>query len=93
MYNIIPCIVVYSVSNLFCLYTCSHTFVYRHIIILLICATRLSFTEVMSIPELRENPFRLRICEVFASSGRGIGFEDFLDLCSVFSEGLQSLTD
>ena len=48
---------------------------------------RLSFTEIMSIPELRENPFRLRICEVFASSGRGIGFEDFLDMCSVFSEG------
>ncbi|XP_026474848.1 calcium and integrin-binding family member 2 [Ctenocephalides felis] len=38
------------------------------------------------LPELRENPFKTRICEVFSSDGAGdLSFEDFLDLLSVFS--------
>ena len=48
--------------------------------------TRLSFEEVQMIPELRVNPFRDRICEVFSTDGYGLNFEDFLDLFSVFSE-------
>ncbi|XKL61131.1 hypothetical protein PGB90_008188 [Kerria lacca] len=39
------------------------------------------------LPELKENPFRKRICEVFSRDGKGhLTFEDFLDLLSVFSE-------
>ncbi|XP_063226028.1 calcium and integrin-binding family member 2 [Bacillus rossius redtenbacheri] len=43
--------------------------------------------KIENLPELRENPFRHRICEVFSHDGRGnMNFEDFLDLLSVFSE-------
>ena len=49
-------------------------------------ATRLSFTEVQDLPELRENPFKGRMCEVFSTGNRGLHFEDFLDMFSVFSE-------
>ena len=38
---------------------------------------------------MRENPFKGRVCEVFSSSGSGMTFGDFLDMCSVFSEGTQ----
>ena len=48
--------------------------------------TRLNFEEVQMIPELRVNPFRNRICEVFSTDGYGLNFEDFMDLFSVFSE-------
>ena len=48
--------------------------------------TRLTFAEVKQIPELRVNPFRDRICEVFSTDGHGLNFEDFLDLFSAFSE-------
>ncbi|CAH0391543.1 unnamed protein product [Bemisia tabaci] len=42
---------------------------------------------VEQLPELRENPFRRRICEVFTDDGiRDLTFEDFLDMLSVFSE-------
>eukprot|EP00056_Hartaetosiga_gracilis_P001805 m.47777 g.47777 ORF g.47777 m.47777 type:complete len:191 (-) comp10789_c0_seq1:33-605(-) len=37
--------------------------------------------------ELKENPFKERMCEVFSQSGGELGFEDFLDMMSVFSEG------
>jgi len=48
---------------------------------------QLSFEEVEKMPELRENPFRRRICEVFSEDGIGnLTFDDFLDLFSVFSE-------
>ena len=47
---------------------------------------RLSFAEVQSLPELKVNPFRERICKVFSTNGQGINFEDFLDMSSVFSE-------
>uniref|UniRef100_A0A1X7V468 EF-hand domain-containing protein n=1 Tax=Amphimedon queenslandica TaxID=400682 RepID=A0A1X7V468_AMPQE len=46
---------------------------------------RLSFSEMQQLPELKENPFKDRICAVFSTNGRGISFEDFLDMCSVFS--------
>lgn len=43
--------------------------------------------DVLKLPELRENPFRKRICEVFSHDGKGnLTFEDFLDLLSVFCE-------
>lgn len=48
--------------------------------------TRLSFAEVQDLPELRENPFKERMCEVFSTGSRGLHFEDFLDMFSVFSE-------
>ncbi|ELU10268.1 hypothetical protein CAPTEDRAFT_3898 [Capitella teleta] len=42
---------------------------------------------ILDMPELKENPFRRRICEVFSEDGRGnMSFEDFLDMFSVFSE-------
>uniref|UniRef100_A0A0K0DHB9 EF-hand domain-containing protein n=1 Tax=Angiostrongylus cantonensis TaxID=6313 RepID=A0A0K0DHB9_ANGCA len=47
----------------------------------------LTFEEIEKMPELRENPFRRRICEVFSEDGRGnLTFDDFLDMFSVFSE-------
>ncbi|RUS77364.1 hypothetical protein EGW08_014878 [Elysia chlorotica] len=37
--------------------------------------------------ELKENPFRRRICEVFSDDGNGdMSFDHFLDMFSVFSE-------
>jgi len=37
--------------------------------------------------ELKENPFRRRICQIFSEDGTGdLTFDEFLDLCSVFSE-------
>ncbi|KAJ8949112.1 hypothetical protein NQ318_012860 [Aromia moschata] len=42
---------------------------------------------IEKLPELRVNPFKKRICEVFSRDGKGnLSFEDFLDLLSVFSE-------
>lgn len=42
---------------------------------------------IEKMPELRENPFRTRICEAFSRDGKGnLSFEDFLDFLSVFSE-------
>ncbi|XP_073957405.1 calcium and integrin-binding family member 2-like isoform X1 [Choristoneura fumiferana] len=43
--------------------------------------------EIEKLPELKENPFKRRICEVFSHDGTGnLTFEDFLDMMSVFSE-------
>ncbi|KAL2723935.1 calcium and integrin-binding family member 3-like isoform X1 [Vespula squamosa] len=55
---------------------------------------RLPLSYLARIPELKENPFRERISEVFTKSNRkqqsenteGICFEDFLEMMSVFSE-------
>ncbi|XP_015184839.1 PREDICTED: calcium and integrin-binding family member 3 [Polistes dominula] len=55
---------------------------------------RLPLSCLTRIPELKENPFRERISEVFTKSNRkqqsedteGICFEDFLEMMSVFSE-------
>ncbi|KAI1730710.1 EF-hand domain pair domain-containing protein [Ditylenchus destructor] len=46
----------------------------------------LQFEEVERMPELKENPFRRRICETFSENGESITFDDFLDMFSVFSE-------
>ncbi|VDM94889.1 unnamed protein product [Thelazia callipaeda] len=47
----------------------------------------LCFEEIEKMPELRENPFRRRICQVFSDNGDGnLTFDDFLDMFSVFSE-------
>ena len=48
--------------------------------------TRLTEEEIANMPELRVNPFRYRICQVFSTGEAGLHFEDFLDLCSVFSD-------
>ncbi|PFX31492.1 Calcium and integrin-binding protein 1 [Stylophora pistillata] len=48
---------------------------------------KLSSRKIMTLPELRVNPFKDRICRVFSSSKDGeLTFEDFLDMMSVFSE-------
>lgn len=50
-------------------------------------SVRLPRENVEKLPELKENPFRRRICEAFSRDGEGnLTFEDFLDLLSVFSE-------
>ena len=44
--------------------------------------------QILTLEELRVNPFRDRICKVFSEDDSGdLSFEDFLDLMSVFSEG------
>lgn len=47
---------------------------------------KLSEDLIMSLPELKMNPFKDRIVKVFSSEGGGLSFEDFLDMMSVFSE-------
>ncbi|XP_063699593.1 calcium and integrin-binding family member 2 [Culicoides brevitarsis] len=43
--------------------------------------------NIEALPELRENPFKSRICQAFSRDGEGnLTFEDFLDMFSVFSE-------
>jgi calcium and integrin-binding protein 1 len=45
--------------------------------------TKLQFADM---PELRFNPFRKRIAEVFARDDHKIGFDEYLEFLSVFSE-------
>ena len=62
---------------------------------------RASFDQIKMMPELKENPFNQRICEVFATSSETIldgedssandeitslSFENFLDMVYIFSE-------
>ncbi|XP_050728933.1 calcium and integrin-binding family member 3-like [Eriocheir sinensis] len=48
---------------------------------------RASFSDLDTLPELKENPFRRRVCEVFGESPDGaLTFEQFLEMFSVFSE-------
>ncbi|KAH3696336.1 calcium and integrin-binding protein 1-like [Dreissena polymorpha] len=48
---------------------------------------KLGKDEILELPELKVNPFRDRICQVFSSSKDGnMTFEDFLDMMSVFSD-------
>lgn len=47
--------------------------------------TRLTFDEVVALPDLRQCPFSFRLCQVFSTDSEGIHFEDFLDMMSVFS--------
>ena len=43
--------------------------------------------KILKMPELKENPFKERICKVFSHDGSGnMSFDDFLDMLSVFSE-------
>jgi len=44
--------------------------------------------QFMAIAELKCNPFRERIAEVFSADGQQISFDDFLDFLSVFSEAV-----
>ncbi|XP_008274092.1 calcium and integrin-binding protein 1 [Stegastes partitus] len=51
--------------------------------------TRVPMEKILTLPELKSNPFRQRICQVFSTSDRKDGsltFEDFLDLLSAFSD-------
>uniref|UniRef100_A0A673TQ49 Calcium and integrin-binding protein 1 n=1 Tax=Suricata suricatta TaxID=37032 RepID=A0A673TQ49_SURSU len=49
---------------------------------------RVSLEQILSLPELKANPFKERICKVFSTSPArdSLSFEDFLDLLSVFSD-------
>ncbi len=47
--------------------------------------TQLSFAQIQSLPELKENPFKERLCQIFSANGQGINFEEFLDMFSVLS--------
>lgn len=51
---------------------------------------RASFDQIKAMPELKENPFNQRICEVFATPSENetdsLSFENFLDIAYVFSE-------
>ncbi|KAL0478881.1 hypothetical protein AKO1_010735, partial [Acrasis kona] len=46
----------------------------------------LPIEEVQKLKCLTCNPFKDKICQLFASSDDGFTFEDFLDMCSVFSK-------
>ncbi|XP_056269074.1 calcium and integrin-binding family member 2-like [Pseudoliparis swirei] len=49
--------------------------------------TRLPPALIVSMPELKENPFRDRIVETFSEDGRGnLSFNDFVDMFSALSE-------
>ncbi|XP_012683589.1 calcium and integrin-binding protein 1 [Clupea harengus] len=50
---------------------------------------RVPMEKILTLPELKSNPFRERICQVFSTSDVKDGsltFEDFLDLLSAFSD-------
>ncbi|CAL1548694.1 unnamed protein product, partial [Lymnaea stagnalis] len=48
---------------------------------------KIPLATVENMPELKENPFRRRICQVFSDDGTGdMAFDEFLDMFSVFSE-------
>lgn len=50
-------------------------------------SAKLEKQRIMDLPELKVNPFKDRICEVFSSTDDGnMTFEDFLDMMSVFSD-------
>ncbi|KAM6257248.1 calcium and integrin-binding protein 1 [Porphyrio hochstetteri] len=54
-----------------------------------VCSARVPKSQILTLPELRANPFQHRICHVFSTSSSGDGsmsFEDFLDMLSVFSD-------
>ncbi|XP_012708747.1 calcium and integrin-binding protein 1 [Fundulus heteroclitus] len=50
---------------------------------------RVPMNTILTLPELKSNPFRKRICRVFSTSEANDGslsFDDFLDLLSAFSD-------
>ncbi|NXW56072.1 CIB1 protein, partial [Eurystomus gularis] len=53
------------------------------------CTVRVPKSQMLTLPELRANPFQHRICHVFSTSENeddSMSFEDFLDMLSVFSD-------
>ncbi|XP_072526164.1 calcium and integrin-binding protein 1 [Salminus brasiliensis] len=51
--------------------------------------SRVPMSKILTLPELKSNPFRKRICNVFSTSDQkdgSLSFEDFLDLLSAFSD-------
>ncbi|XP_002730829.1 calcium and integrin-binding family member 2-like [Saccoglossus kowalevskii] len=52
---------------------------------------KVPYEDIVRMPELQENPFKRRICEVFSECGDGsLSFDDFLDMMSMFSESAPS---
>ncbi|XP_075063911.1 calcium and integrin-binding protein 1 [Mixophyes fleayi] len=52
-------------------------------------SVRLPKEKFLTLPELKANPFKHRICQVFSTSEQAddsMSFEDFLDMLSAFSE-------
>ncbi|XP_063301719.1 calcium and integrin-binding protein 1 [Pelobates fuscus] len=52
-------------------------------------SVRIPTERFLTLPELKANPFKHRICHVFSTSDQGddsMSFEDFLDMLSAFSE-------
>ncbi|XP_061825939.1 calcium and integrin-binding protein 1-like [Nerophis lumbriciformis] len=50
---------------------------------------RVPMEKILTLPELKSNPFGTRICHVFSTSelkDGSLSFEDFLDLLSAFSD-------
>ncbi|XP_054128795.1 calcium and integrin-binding protein 1 [Melozone crissalis] len=57
------------------------------------CSARVPKSQILTLPELRANPFQQRICHVFSTSEAeddSMSFEDFLDMLSVFSDSATS---
>ncbi|XP_057278711.1 calcium and integrin-binding protein 1 [Pezoporus wallicus] len=57
------------------------------------CSARVPKSRILTLPELRANPFQHRICHVFSTSDDGddsMSFEDFLDMLSAFSDSATS---
>ncbi|XP_054692556.1 calcium and integrin-binding protein 1 [Grus americana] len=53
------------------------------------CSARVPKSKILTLPELRANPFQHRICQVFSTSedrDDSMSFEDFLDMLSAFSD-------
>ncbi|XP_055385232.1 calcium and integrin-binding family member 2, partial [Condylostylus longicornis] len=52
-----------------------------------VCNVRVPRSFIEKMPELKENPFKSRICQAFSRDGLGhLSFEEFLDFLSIFSE-------
>lgn len=52
------------------------------------CAkTPLALQELCTLPELRANPFRVRMCELFSENGCGqLTFHQFINMMGIFSQ-------
>lgn len=51
-------------------------------------SSKLKKSEFLNIRELKYNPFKDRIGEIFASNDKYVSFDDFIDYFSVFSSGV-----
>ncbi|NXS69137.1 CIB1 protein, partial [Pandion haliaetus] len=57
------------------------------------CSVRVPKGQILTLPELRANPFQDRMCWVFSTSEEeddSMSFEDFLEMLSVFSDSATS---